>query len=248
MGLEALAQMEYPGRFIILGRTEDGANNVAVYGLTGRSPSSQARRLVLDTGDSEETYVKVEPTDEETLKKGNPDLLIYPAMVLHKFGIAVSNGKQTEGVAWGLRPGDQIHALNQGHKDWSYEPDKPNFTPRISAVLHSREVESSAFGIIKKLGEGTVPFRSYFEVPLISGRGHLIATYTGENRDPLPSFKGEPIVSRLSGTYIEETVKSVYGSLSEKFRVSVAVVYWNLRDSSKKLAIMNKHGGLSLHE
>ena len=91
MGLESLARMEYPGRFIILGKDSGGEHAVVVYGLTGRSPPSRARRL-----EPEKDQVRVVPVDEQAVSAGNRDLLVYPAMMFKRQGIAVSNGAHTE--------------------------------------------------------------------------------------------------------------------------------------------------------
>jgi len=97
--LERIRNMTYPGRIIIIGTSLNG-QRVVLYAITGRSPSSQARRLEIDTARGK---VFVRPTDEETLKTGNPDLLVYPAIICGT-GIAVSNGTQTEAVFSCLAP------------------------------------------------------------------------------------------------------------------------------------------------
>ncbi|MBM3297486.1 MAG: hypothetical protein FJY83_07785, partial [Candidatus Aminicenantes bacterium] len=125
--LEALSRTAYPGRGILLGRSPDGRMLAAAYFITGRSASSQARVLV-----REEETVWTRPSDPEVMKKGDPELLIYPALILSG-GLAVSNGRQTADVAAlvasGLSP-REILALALEH--WDYEPDGPIFTPRIS--------------------------------------------------------------------------------------------------------------------
>ena len=93
-------EMVYPGRVIIIGKSLSG-EDVVMYALTGRSPSSQARMLLIDEA---EKKIFVKPTDEDTLKTGNPELLVYPA-VIYGSGIAVSNGKQTDDVFTSLGPG-----------------------------------------------------------------------------------------------------------------------------------------------
>ena len=95
-GLEAIAEMEYPGRLIALGRDPTGEHNVVVYAVTGRSPSSQARTLEYNADDN---TIFTKPTDPEVLEKGNPDLLLYDAIVMLDDSVAVSNGKQTEAFA-----------------------------------------------------------------------------------------------------------------------------------------------------
>ncbi|MBN1273596.1 MAG: hypothetical protein JXB26_15120 [Candidatus Aminicenantes bacterium] len=223
--LEALAGMTYPGRVIIIGREQENKTAV-IYVITGRSPSSQARMM-----EREEKGIRVVPSDEENLKKGNRNLLIYPPVLFGK-GIAVSNGKQTVDVHEAMKTKKTaVDVLVEAHKKWDYEPDEPNFTPRISGcVLPSG---SYAVGIIKK-GVSQAAEKFYFDFPLQAGEGKLIATYQGENRDPLPSFSGEPLLVRLQTNGAKETAESVYSALEPKrgendFRVAVAVAIlpWN---------------------
>ena len=147
-----LTRMIYPGRFIILGRDAAGAYDIVLYGITGRSASSQARRLER-RGDN----VIIQPTDPDVLKTGNADLLVYPALVLGK-GIAVSNGKQTEDID-PLADGSPVRVLEKGLEGWTYEPDAPIFTPRISGCLLPDR--RAALSLIKRGGDGR-PERSFF--------------------------------------------------------------------------------------
>jgi IMP cyclohydrolase len=234
--------MEYPGRFIIIGLSSDGTGEIVVYGITGRSPSSQARKLV-----REDDVISVQPTDEALVKEGRADLLIYPA-ILHSNcdGIAVSNGKQTTPVSQACFKHDTGHALENlaaVHKQWSYEPDTPNFTPRISGMLYYGP-RSAALGIIKREG-GDVPVRHYFEVPLLPGKGKLISTYTGENVNPLQSFHGEPRDVDLPYDSSAETAQAVYTAIApldprRDYRVAVAVVLCRFDGPWKDVAIINR--------
>ena len=170
--LAAVKRMEYPGRVIILGTSPSGGT-VVMYAITGRSPSSQARRLDIDES-AKSIYVA--PTDGEMLRTGNPDLLVYPA-VLWGDGIAVSNGKQTADVFNRLSANaDPVEVLLQGLASWEYEPDKPNYTPRITGCAG----DGAALCILKRAPDGSVA-RCFFSVPRIAGTGKMIATYTGSN-------------------------------------------------------------------
>lgn len=235
--LEALANMEYPGRFIIIGRDITGGNYVVVYGITGRSKPSQARRLNF-VGDG----VYVEPTDEEALKKGNPELLIYPAIGFKPGGIVVSNGRQTIAIEEKFDASiDPKEILEKALSDWEYEPDEPNYTPRISGCVTGI---SAALSIIKRAEEG-IAERLYFDVSLNSGKGKLIATYTGANVNPLPSFQGAPLDVELKGDDAEKTAELVYEALAPKitgndFRVSVASLYCNPSTGTRKVEIINR--------
>jgi IMP cyclohydrolase len=254
-GLEALAAMEYPGRIIIIGRGPRGHHDVVIYAITGRSSSSQARRLICD---GQET-VRSQGTDPERIKEGNERLLIYNCIRKSPDGLAVSNGAQTdlilETIAGlrdrGLRfaPVEILQrAFARPHViagiDLSgYEPDAPAFTPRISGCV----MNGAALSMVKRAPDGTVE-REYFEVPLSEGEGKLITTYAGANVDPLPSFCGEPVSVQLEGQSAEEQARAVYNCLAPRnsqkdFRVAVAVIFSNLRTSNWQMSIINKYPG-----
>jgi IMP cyclohydrolase len=217
----SLAKLEYPGRLIIIGAAAGGRAAI-VYAITGRSPSSQARRLVHRDGG-----VWVEPTDEATLKTGNVDLLVYPALLFSPAGLAVSNGKQTVDVRDWLRPGlGPVPALSAALAAWEFEPDAPIFTPRISGCLTPA---GQALSVLRR-GPSGETLRSFFEVGLRAGEGRLISTYEGPNADPLPVFRGEPRFVGLAGATAAETAAAFYRDLGpsaggKDFRVAVACVF-----------------------
>lgn len=253
--LEALAAMEYPGRIIIIGRDPSGDHDVVVYAITGRSPSSQARRLVYD---GQET-VKSQATDPGRLKKGNERLLIYNCIRKAPDGLIVSNGAQTDLILEiiagltdrGLRPTPaeilqrafaRPHVM-AGIDLTAYEPDAPTFTPRISGCL----MNGAALSMVKRAPDGTAE-REYFDVPLSQGQGKLIATYAGDNVDPLLSFGGQPLRVQLEGRRAQEQAGAIYNSLAPRdpqkdFRVAVAVIFSHLRSSSWEVSIVNKFPG-----
>ncbi len=222
-GLESLSSMEYPGRVVAIGLDSSGGNVIIIYAITGRSPSSQARRLGV-----EDNSIWVKPTDKETLKKGNIDLLVYPAVLFTPQGIAVSNGKQTSDIGAALaRTKNPVDALSSSLSAWDYEPDSPTFTPRISGcVLPGRK---AALSIIRRNPDGASQ-RKFYDIPLVPGRGKMIATYSGENKDPLPSFTEEPVEVGIQAERADEIAEAVYDALGpevgkDDFRVSVACVF-----------------------
>jgi IMP cyclohydrolase len=216
-----LRTLEYPGRLIVIGAPHGNGHAVILYAITGRSPSSQARKLVFRDGG-----IWVRPTDEETLKQGNVDLLVYPAVLFGPAGLAVSNGKQTSDIRDGLAPGaDPVSVLSRALSAWDFEPDAPIFTPRISGET----------------------LRHYFETVLRPGEGGLVSTYEGPNAEPLPAFRGEPRPIRLAGSTAAEAAEAAYADLApapggKDFRVAVACVFAPLSEPDKaEVRIINRH-------
>ena len=238
VNLRELESMTYPGRVIILGKDRSNQHVVVVYVITGRSPSSQARKIEFECD-----CAWVKPTDEEILQKGDPDLLIYPAICIGT-GIAVSNGKQTQDVAAGLKKGVPLmQALEESLQNWNYEPDAPNYTPRISGCLV--DMDTGALSILKRAEDGRT-HRQYFDFPLLPGSGYMIATYTGENKDPLPSFTGEPRLVQLVGQSPQAVAAGVNEALAPEdpdkdFRVSTACVFaGDLERKKTEVAVINR--------
>lgn len=237
-GLEKLIEKDYPGRVIIIGSEKTGRNLVVLYAITGRSPSSQARKIEF----SDHKFL-VKPTDESILKTGNVDLLIYPAILLSD-GISVSNGKQTDDIQAAARGAENaVHVLETSLANWDYEPDVPTFTPRISGCILPSN--NAAFSIIKRAEDGSAQ-REYFEIPLIPGQGKMISTYTGINKDPLPSFIGSPEDVFLTETSAEDMAAAAYEAMKPKethydFRVAVVCVYGDPMDNKRyTFSIINR--------
>ena len=223
--LGSLSRMKYPGRALAVGRDMSGMFNIIIYAITGRSSSSQARRLTLEAD-----AIWTKPTDPEVLGKGNLDLLIYPAVILSE-GLAASNGKQTSNID--VRSGESpVHVLEEAMKSWDYEPDAPVFTPRISGCI----LPSSRAGLsIIKRAESGDSLRFFYEVPLTPAKGKLVTTYSGESRDPLQSFAGEPLDLDLVDASARAMAEAVYAALkpaagAEDFRVAVACVFAKAAD------------------
>lgn len=238
-GLESLSAKEYPGRVIIIGRDKSGKNEVVIYAITGRSASSQARKLEL-----EDDAIWAKPTDDETLKKANIDLLVYPAILFSR-GIAVSNGKQTMDIKACLgQSQNPEEVLTLALHKWNYEPDAPVFTSRISGCVLAQK--KAALSIIKRAPDGS-SMRSIFEIPLTAGKGKMITTYRGENKDPLPAFQGEPIDIEIKEERADDMAEAVYDALGPEagksdFRISVACVFSsNLSLDEYEIYIINKY-------
>jgi IMP cyclohydrolase len=242
-GLENLIEMEYPGRFFIVGRDQTDTYNVIVYGLTGRGPPSRARTL---EHDMEARVVRTQVTDPAQLAQGNTALLIYPAIAFRDEYVAVSNGAQTELIYQAIaNHGKEVTANPMGlmhiafrepvfrydqKNGWvditSYEPDPPNNTPRIGAVVGR---EGAAFFIARKLATQDEPIQEQPRVFFEPSQGSLMSTYSGKNMDPLPSFDSWPLPVGLKYDSAAKTAHAVYDALAprggEDLRVAVACVF-----------------------
>jgi len=218
-----LSSFEYPGRLILIGSPAESGGVTVVYAVTGRSASSRARKLIRD-GDS----VLVRPLDDEVLKTGNPDLLIYPAVRTAPGALAVSNGKHTEDAAARM-PGktDPVAVLNAALERWDYEPDAPTFTPRIAGcVLRNGR---AALSLVRR-GPENRPLKIHTEIPLLKGTCWILSTYSGRNVDPLPSFRGEPLEAAFKPGGARSVADHVYDALAPQgsgadFRVAVAAAH-----------------------
>ncbi len=222
--IKDLIVKKYPGRIIIIGKDISGKNIIVAYAITARSAASQARRIDFKTD-----RAVVEPTNEKILERGDPDLLVYPCIqICQGVGIAVSNGRQTPHIAAGLSiDSDPAEILAKTLNQWNYEPDAPNYTPRISGCVLSPE--TAALSLIKRTENG-LPLKNYFCFSLLSGQGRMVSTYSGENISPLPSFKGEPESVDFEGRTPDEVGEEIYEALgpedpSEDFRVAVACLF-----------------------
>ena len=257
MSLEAALDREYVGRMIIMGRDESGRNNVLVYAITGRSPSSQARQLV-----EEGEAVRVEVTDEAQLRQGNPALLVYPAIGRLEDTLFVSNGAQTDilyttcdRMRRAKSRTDPMDVLFRAFNDQyvylpgsvidltSYEPDAPTYTPRISGVMRA---DAAAMSIISRDISGK-PAKYFFGMPLNDGLGKMISTYEGHNPSSgaIPSFTGTPIDVQLRGRFPPTVAENVFAALAPKpgkpdFRVAVATVFYDLEKRKMTMHIINR--------
>jgi len=238
-GLESLSSREYAGRVIIIGKDKPGKNTVVVYAITGRSPSSQARKI-----EYEQDAVWVKPIEEETVRKGEIDLLVYPALFFDK-GIAVSNGKQTQDIKTCLaKSQNPVEVLNLALKKWDYEPDAPTFTPRISGCVLPQD--KAALAIIRRANDGS-SIKDIFKISLSPGEGKMIATYSGENKDPLPAFKEKPAEVKIDEDRMDDLAEAVYEALGPKtgrkdFRVSVVCAFSpDLKSNRYEIYVINRN-------
>lgn len=172
---ELLKDNTYPGRGIVIGKTPDGAKAMTAYFIMGRSENSRNRIFVLT-----EDGIRTEAHDPAKLR--DPSLIIYHPVRRMKKGLVVTNGDQTDTIV-------EMKHFRRALMTREYEPDEPNFTPRISAYL--RDDGSFELSILKR-ADGRC-LREFFAYEGIDeGKGRFISTYRGDG-NPLPSFAGEPI-------------------------------------------------------
>lgn len=226
--LLALSQNSYPGRGLIVGMDETGKYLIQVYWIMGRSENSRNRVFVIEDGG----ILKTAPFDPAKVK--DPSLIIYTAMAQKRGRYAVSNGHQTLDIL-------SVKSLNSSLEGWKYEPDHPNYTPRISAVIYShlRIVELS---ILKKSPLDDECDRYLYSRAINEpGFGYCITTYNGDG-DPLPSFTGDPYLLPLAGD-IQNVAQTIWDSLNKDNKVSLAVKFIELNGREILMTKRNLHEG-----
>lgn len=229
---EILKNNAYPGRGIVLGKSEDGKYAVTAYFIMGRSANSRNRVFVED-GEG----IRTQAFDESKLE--DPSLIIYaPVRVLGNKTI-VTNGDQTDTIYEGM---DKQMTFEQSLRSRQYEPDAPNLTPRISGIMHVENGKYNyALSILKSNNGREGAHNRYtfaYENPF-AGEAHFIHTYN-ENTNPLPSFEGEPTWVGISGD-IDEFTNSVWTNLNEENKVSLFVRYIEIETGKYETRIVNKN-------
>ena len=228
---QALGTNTYPGRGILLGRSTDGENAVAAYFIMGRSENSR-NRVFLKEGDGLRTQAF------DSSKMSDPSLIIYsPVKVLHQDTI-VTNGDQTDTIYDVMIHGG---TFEDALRTRTFEPDSPNFTPRISGLVETGTAFRYRLSILKSGdAEGNSVQRFFFEYNNpAAGEGRLIHTYVGDGK-PLPSFEGEPTLVSVEGS-IDSFADSLWRSLNEANKVSLFVRFINLKNGQTETRIFNKN-------
>lgn len=235
-----LSSTTYPGRGIIVGKSEDGKKAVAAYWTMGRSAGSRNRIFVTDTENGTEV-VRTKAFDE-SLIAGDPSLIIYAAVRELGKKTIVTNGDQTDTINDGLKAG---LTFEQSLRSRKYEHDAPNYTPRISSLIDLEGGVDGGFGYALSIlksdcgnGDNTLRFTYTYDNPQ-NGEGHYIHTYMGDG-NPLPSFEGEPVKVRISGG-IEEFTNEIWTSLNEDNKVSLFVRFIDLESGKYEECILNKN-------
>ena len=233
LSLEAeLKNNTYPGRGIVIGTSEDGKKAVTAYFIMGRSSNSRNRVFV-----TEGEGIRTEAFDPAKLE--DPSLIIYaPVRVLGNRTI-VTNGDQTDTIYDGL---DDELTFEKSLRIRAFEPDGPNYTPRISGVMHIADGQYDyAMSILKSNNGDADSCNRYtfsYENPK-AGEGRFIHTYA-RNEEPLPSFEGEPKWVDIKGE-IDAFTDMVWNSLNEENKVSLFVRFIDIATGEYETRIMNKN-------
>ena len=228
---ERLVGNAYAGRGIVLGKTEDGKHAAVAYFIMGRSENSRNRVFTLKEG-----ALFTEPFDASKVK--DPSLIIYAALRVFENKLIVTNGDQTDTVYDFVKEGK---GFSEALATREFEPDAPNFTPRISGMITFGEGDFTyEMSILKSVDAvGSDCARYTYSYPARAGLGHFIHTYVKDG-NPLPTFQGEP--ERVSiPNDMEAFAKDIWESLDEENKISLYVRYVSLEDGSCKDICYNKN-------
>jgi len=229
---EELKSNSYPGRGIIIGKSKDGKTAVAAYFIMGRSENSR-NRVFVEEGEG----IRTQAFDPEKLE--DPSLIIYaPVRVLGNKTI-ITNGDQTDTIYQGM---DIQLTFEQSLRCRKFEPDGPNYTPRISGIMHLENGGYNYAMSILKSSDGNPDscsrFTFAYENPLC-GEGHFIHTYMGDG-NPLPSFEGEPKLVAIPSD-MEKFSNMLWLNLNEENKVSLFVRYIDIETGEYETRIVNKN-------
>ena len=227
-----LSNNTYPGRGIVIGKTKDGKKAVTAYFIMGRSNNSR-NRVFVEEGEG----IRTQAFDPSKLE--DPSLIIYaPVRVLGNKTI-VTNGDQTDTIYEGM---DNQLTFEQSLRSREFEPDTPNYTPRISGIMHVENGKYNyAMSILKSNNGNPKSCNRYtfaYENP-VAGQGHFIHTYMHDG-NPLPSFEGEPKLIEISGN-IDEFTDMIWTNLIEDNKVSLFVRFIDIETGEYETRIVNKN-------
>lgn len=227
-----LSNNTYPGRGIVIGKSKDGKKAVTAYFIMGRSNNSRNRVFVED-GEG----IRTQAFDSSKLE--DPSLIIYaPVKVLGNKTI-ITNGDQTDTIYEGM---DKQLTFEQSLRSRKFEPDAPNYTPRISGIMHIENNKYNyAMSILKSNNGNPNSCNRYtfaYENP-IEGQGHFIHTYMHDG-EVLPSFEGEPKLVDIDGD-IDEFTNMIWSNLNEDNKVSLFVRFIDIKSGEYETRIINKN-------
>jgi hypothetical protein len=222
----------YVGRGIVLGKTPDGKKAVSAYFIMGRSENSRNRVFTLKDG-----AVFTEPYDPSKVE--DPSLIIYAAIRQYENKLIVTNGDQTDTIYNFIKEGK---TMKKALETREFEPDAPNFTPRISGMITMDGADFSyEMSILKSIDEvGSDCARYTFDYPSRAGLGHFIHTYVTDG-NPIPTFVGEPERVYIPND-IEDFANDIWNNLNYDNKISLYVRYTDLETKEIKEKLINKNG------
>ena len=227
-----LKENAYPGRGIIIGKSKNGKYAVTAYFIMGRSENSRNRVFV-----EEGTGIRTEAFDPSKLS--DPSLIIYAAVRVLGNKTIVTNGDQTDTIYELM---DKQQTFEQALRTRTFEPDAPNYTPRISGIMH---IENGGYNYamsILKSNHGNPDSCSRYTFSYnnpAAGEGHFIHTYMGDG-NPLPSFEGEPELVEIPDD-MDAFTEMLWNSLNEDNKVSLFVRYIEIASGKTESKIVNKN-------
>lgn len=221
----------YVGRGIVIGKSADGNSAGIAYFIMGRSANSRNRIFSEKNGE-----VFTEPFDASKVE--DPSLIIYAAIRSYENNLIVTNGDQTDTVYDGLKNGKCFDCALSSRE---FEPDAPNFTPRISGMLTFEDGDFSyKMSILKAADdEGSACNRYGFHYTALNGIGHFIHTYKCDG-NPIPTFEGEPERLIMPNT-AKELADDIWANLDADNKISLYVRYVNLKDGKTENILINKN-------
>lgn len=221
---------DYPGRGVLLGKSPNGKYAVAAYFIMGRSANSR-NRIFVENGED----VLIHPFDASKVE--DPSLIIYAPIRKIQNHLVVTNGDQTDTIVDGINAG---LSFSEALKSRKFEPDAPNFTPRISGIMNFKPDYSYSMSILKSAtADGAACNRFTYDYEAVDGLGHLIHTYVC-NGNPIPTFQGEPERIALSDD-IDAFANEIWNALDEQNRISLYVRYIDLKTSACENRMVNQN-------
>ncbi len=228
---ELIKDNSYVGRGIVAGKSSDGKKAVAAYFIMGRSANSRNRVFAERNGE-----VFTEPFDSSKVE--DPSLIIYAAVRTLGNKLIVTNGDQTDTIYEGVKAGGSFSGALATRE---FEPDSPNYTPRISAVLNlDKDNFTYEMSILKSADAvGSACNRFTFSYAPLNGVGHFLHTYVCDG-GPIPSFQGEPERVQIPDS-IDEFTNTLWNGLNEDNKISLYVRYIDLETGEIENRLVNKY-------
>ena len=228
---DLLSNNTYPGRGIVIGKTADGKKAAVAYFIMGRSVNSR-NRVFVEVGED----MKTEAFDPSKME--DPSLIIYYPVRKLDNHLIVTNGDQTDTIYNGLKEGKTFSAALETRE---FEPDGPNWTPRISGMLDFADGGFTyQMSILKSAdAEGTACNRFTYSYAPKNGLGHFIHTYVHDG-NPIPTFQGEPERVEIPNC-IDEFTEMIWNNLDENNKISLYVRFVDLADGTVENRMLNKH-------